>query len=195
MPKKSGGSVVSSVQSKKKPPRPSNAQVAAKRGGRSEVATMFGPASRPAQRGGSHKGINPITAPGNWAAEVAGVNKPLPSAKVASESTPPTPARPGSKTQASKSPNKVTKKESALGKKYAGLVRRAKIKIDGDNKKQTAADRKAIKSAREELAAMRKRLADKGYGKTITTKKGSVGGRGIYKALTGKSARTIKKKS
>lgn len=150
---------------------------------RSEVATTFGPSKPPA-------GTSTSAAPGRPFMATSG--KTSGAAKASATTATATATKPAAKTPAAKSPNKVTKKEQMLGKRYAGLVRRAKQAVNGD---MSAAKRKDIVKARKQLTAMRKKLADKGYGKTFETKKGGTGGRGIYRSLTGKKASTIKKKS
>lgn len=146
---------------------------------RSEVATTFGPSA--AALGNPYTGkpnrTSLLTAGGRY--------------KTDSTTTPTTEPKPDTtKTPASKSPDKVTKKEAMLGKRYAGLVRKAHVTV---NKDMTTKQRKDIVKAREQLSAMRKKLAAKGYGKTIETKNGGVGGSGIYRSLTGKKGSTISK--
>lgn len=85
------------------------------------------------------------------------------------------------------------KHDKKLGKKYASLLKEAKKKVSKD---MTAAERKSVVAARSNLRKMRKNLVKKGYGSLSTekNKKGGYSGRGIYKALTGKSATTVTKK-
>lgn len=89
---------------------------------------------------------------------------------------------------AAKSPNKVTKNETAFAKQYAKAAQTARQKVDIKGGVTTRAQAKAIKAAREQLAAMKQTIAKKGYGTVSSTpnKRGGYSSQGIYKELTGK---------
>lgn len=150
---------------------------------RSEVARTFGPSSA-----GSHPspryGYASRKARG---ADTSGLSSSSSSSSSSSASKSTKANSGGNKP----SPPKITKKSKAIGKKYAANLVVAKSTVHGKSK----AEREKILAAREKVRKMRERLTDnKGvkYGSSFKTKNGKLGGRGIYKALTGKSATTIK---
>jgi hypothetical protein len=99
-----------------------------------------------------------------------------------------TPPKPKPKVPtASKSPNKVTKNETAYAKQYRKVANLARTKVDikGGMSREQA---KAIRDARAQLQKMKAQAVKQGYGKLDTTKNkaGGYSSHNIYKGLTGK---------